>query len=587
MPHRNRSVMTTPPPRFPLLSLAAIRAHYPDPVELLREIDRRIKERGNDAVWIHRPSFDELIASAPTDRSLPLFGVPFAVKDNIDVAGWPTTAACPEFSYVAKEDAAVVARLRAAGAVPIGKTNLDQFATGLVGTRSPYGIPRSVYHLDYISGGSSSGSAVAVAAGLAAFSLGTDTAGSGRVPAAFNNLVGLKPTKGIFSTRGLVPACRSLDCISVFASSVSDAHRVFSLGRGYDATDSFSRQPSLYSPVSTRIRVGVPAASQLQFFGDTEMARLYEAAKQRCIELGWEVVEFDFSPFRDTAVLLYAGPWVAERYAAVGDFLAKHPEAGHPVVRSIVEGGATFSAADAFRASYELEELRRLAEVEWSKMDALMLPTTPTIYRVEELLADPVRLNSNLGTYTNFVNLLDLAALAVPAGFRSDGLPLGVTLMAPAFGDDFLAVLGSAFLAESPISIPASYVDVSVVGAHLSGQPLNHQLTSRGGFLVRTCKTSRDYRLHALANTTPPKPGLVRDPAFSGQGIETEVWRLSYEAFGQFVAEVPAPMGIGNVTLEDGTIVKGFLCEVAALDGSKDITHFGGWRRFLCEKAKN
>lgn len=567
-------------PVFPRLDFATVRRDFTDPAELLREIDRRIEQRGDDGVWIYRPSLNDLIASLPTDRSLPLFGLPFAVKDNIDVAGWPTTAACPEFAYTAKEDAAVVARLRQLGAIPIGKTNLDQFATGLVGTRSPYGIPRCVFNDSYVSGGSSSGSAVAVAAGLASFALGTDTAGSGRVPAAFNSLVGLKPTRGIVSTRGVVPACRSLDCVSVFGAHVGDAYEVFKHMRAFDPEDAFSREAVGGLAAIVTPRIGVPRAKELTFAGDAGMEELYAEARRRCESLGWEIVEIDFSPFREAALLLYSGPWVAERFVAVGEFLEERPGAGHPVVRGIIEGGAKLSAADTFRGNYELARLRRLADREWAKMDALLLPTTPTIFRVDEVLADPVKLNSVLGTYTNFVNLLDLAALAVPAGSRSDGLPLGVTFMAPAFGDDFLAGLGAEFLGEVRPNVKPEHVDVSVVGAHLAGQPLNHQLTSRGARLVKTCRTAANYQLYALANTTPPKPGLVRTPGFFGSGIETEVWRLTPRAFGEFVAEVPAPMGIGTVTLDDGSEVKGFLCEVAALEGARDITEFGGWRAF-------
>lgn len=569
--------------RFPLLDFAAVRREFPNPAELIREILRRIAARGDDSVWIHLPPEAELLASLPTDTSLPLYGLPFAVKDNIDVKGWPTTAACPEFAYVAAEDADVVARLRALGAIPIGKTNLDQFATGLVGTRSPYGIPRSVFSDVHISGGSSSGSAVAVAAGLVSFSLGTDTAGSGRVPAAFNQLIGIKPTRGTLSTRGVVPACRSLDCVSVFSANIADGHEVFRQVRGLDAEDPLSRPWSTGG--KSVVRIGVPAKEQLEFCGDGAMAELYERACARCLELGYTLVQIDFAPFRDAAALLYAGPWVAERYAAVGEFLEQHPTVGHPVPRQIILGGAKYSAVEGFRASYELARLRRLAEAEWAKMDALLLPTTPTIYTVEELLADPVRLNSNLGLYTNFVNLLDLCGLAVPAGLRPDGLPLGVTFLAPAFQDDALAQVGSRFLAEALTPPKLSSILLSVVGAHLSGQPLNRQLTSRGARPVRTCRTAADYQLFALANTTPPKPGLVRVPGFTGTGIETEVWELDPAAFGEFVAEVPAPMGIGNVVLEDGSSVKGFLCERAALEGARDITEFGGWRGFLAERS--
>jgi allophanate hydrolase len=547
---------------------------------MLEEIERRIAARGDDAVWIHRASLDELHVSVPTDRTLPLFGLPFAVKDNIDVADWPTTAACPEYAYTAAADAPVVKRLRQLGAIPIGKTNLDQFATGLVGTRSPYGIPRSVFSEAHISGGSSSGSAVAVAAGLVSFALGTDTAGSGRVPAAFNNLIGFKPTRGVLSTRGVVPACRSLDCVSIFATNVRDAYEVFGHIRMFDNSDPFTRP---WRPAGLDIRtIGVPRPDQLDFCGDEEMKALYHAAIKRVIALGRSVEEIDFSPFLSAAALLYAGPWVAERYAAIGKFLEKHPDVGHPVTNQIILGAKCYSAVDAFTADYELARLRRLVEREWARIDALLLPTTPTIFTVEELLNDPIGLNSRLGTYTNFANLLDFCALALPAGFRSDGLPLGITLFAPAFHDDVLASFSAEFRDESPLtSTDRSYVDLSVVGAHLRGQPLNHQLTSRGARLVKTCRTAADYRLYALANTKPTKPGLVREPTFAGPGIETEIWRLGYESFGSLVAEVPPPMGIGNVTLDDGSRVKGFLCEVEALRGAREITQYGGWRAYL------
>lgn len=571
-------------PHFPLLDCATLRRGYAEGVlveDVLREVDRRIRERGEDAVWIFRASLDALLAQLPSDRTLPLFGLPFAVKDNIDVAGWPTTAGCAEFSYLATEDAPVVARLRAAGAIPIGKTNLDQFATGLNGTRSPFGIPRSVFGEQYISGGSSSGSAVAVAAGLVSFALGTDTAGSGRVPAAFNDLVGLKPTRGVLSTRGVVPACRSLDCVSIFAANVQDAHAAFAVARGVDEGDPFSRAIQRGPVFAPRVRIGVPRAEQLEFFGDNEMSALFAAARTRCEELGCELVEIDFAPFRDAARLLYAGPWVAERLAAIEPFFAEHAGAIHPVVQQIIGEATKLTAVEAFRGAYELQRLRALAEREWAKMDALLLPTAPTIYTVDEMLEEPIRLNANLGYYTNFVNLLDLAALAVPAGFRADGLSLGVTFLGPAFSDDSLARLGATFLGEPAPAGPPDGVDLAVVGAHLSGQPLNHQLTSRGARLVETCQSAAHYRLYALANTTPPKPGLVRVPGFAGPGIELEVWRLSAEAFGTFVAATPAPMGIGTVELADGRVVKGFMCETAALEGATEITQHGGWRAYL------
>jgi allophanate hydrolase len=381
--------------------------------------------------------------------------------------------------------------------------------------------------------------------------------------------------------RGVVPACRSLDCVSLFAASVADAHEAFARVRTFDPADPFAREwRSHWTEVR---RIGVPRPDQLEFFGDDEARRLYLGAIERCRALGCELEEIDFEPFRSAAALLYAGPWVAERYAAVGGFLENHRDAGHPVTSRIILDARKYSAVDAFKASYELARLRKVVDRTWTKCDALLLPTTPTAYTVDQLLKEPIELNSRLGTYTNFSNLLDLCALAIPAGFRADRIPLGVTLMASAFHDDALAQFGATVLGEPASIAPArpGYVDLSVVGAHLSDQPLNHQLTSRGARLVKTCRTAADYRLFALANTQPSKPGLTRDPGFAGPGIETEVWRLGYEAFGQFVAEVPAPMGIGNVTLEDGTSVKGFLCEIAALSGARDISSFGGWRPFL------
>jgi allophanate hydrolase len=588
-----------------LPSLAAAYAEKITPAQVVREVFARIAGRGADHVWIALRPEAEVVAEAEAlevrragGEVLPLYGVPFAVKDNLDVAGLPTTVACPAFTYAPADDCEVVRRLRAAGALVIGKTNLDQFATGLVGVRSPYGAPSSVFDSNYISGGSSSGSAVAVAAGLVSFSLGTDTAGSGRVPAAFNNLVGWKPTKGLLSTRGLVPACRSLDCVSVFALTCGDAAAVAQVAAGFDAADAFSRvAPAAAATLPAAFRFGVPAVAQREFFGDAEAKRLFAESVARLRALGGTEVEIDFTPFRETAELLYSGPWVAERLAAITPFADEHPEALHPITAKIIGGARRFSAVDTFRAFYRLEELRRVAGATWEKVDVLLLPTTPTIYTHAELAAEPVLLNTRLGTYTNFVNLLDLSAVAVPAGFRADGLPLGATLMAPAFFDGALLELGGRLhaalggkLGGTQMALGASglgpvptagRVLLAVVGAHLSGQPLNHQLTSRGGVLVRSTRSAADYRLFALPNTTPPKPGLVREPGFAGGGIELEVWSLSPAAFGAFTAEVPAPLAIGNVTLVDGISVKGFVCEPSALLGATDITSHGGWRMYL------
>jgi allophanate hydrolase len=572
----------------------ALRATYAagalHPADVLRAAHAAIDRRGEDAVWIHRVRLDDALAALDRAErrrqvgvSLPLFGVPFAVKDNIDVVGLPTTAACPAFAYKAERTATAVERLQAAGAILMGKTNLDQFATGLVGTRSPYGAPSSVFHPDYISGGSSSGSAVAVAAGLVAFALGTDTAGSGRVPAAFNGIVGLKPTRGMVSAAGVVPACRSLDCVSIFARDAEDAAAVLAVARGVDPADPYSRPPGPAAPPPARgFRFGAPRPAQREFFGDEAAAHLYEAALARLAALGGQAVEIDLAPFRAAADLLYAGPWVAERLAAIRAFFARHAEDMDPVVRSIIEGAGRLSAVDAFEGLYRLEALRRETAEQWHTMDVLALPTTGTIYTHARIAADPIGLNSNLGYYTNFVNLLDLAAIALPAGRRSSGLPFGLSLIAPAFHDDALCALAAAFAAGrlAEPDAPAA-IHLAVVGAHLAGQPLNPELTRRGARLVRTVRTAPEYRLYALAGTRPPKPGLVRVRSGQGGAIEVEVWEMDAAAFGAFVAAVPPPLAIGTLRLEDGAEVKGFVCEPLAVEGARDITALGGWRAYL------
>lgn len=537
---------------------------------------------------------------------LPLYGVPFAVKDNIDVAGMETTAGCPAFAYVAERSATVVQRLIEAGAILVGKTNMDQFATGLVGTRTPYGECSSVFDERYISGGSSSGSAVAVARASVSFTLGTDTAGSGRVPAAFNNIVGLKPTRGRISMAGVVPACRTLDCVSVFALTCSDAHEVMKTASGFDPADPYSRAPSPGQGAAPwagkSFRFGCPPDDQLEFFDDAEAAGLFVESVMAMQSIGGERVDIDFTPFRKAAELLYAGPWVAERFAAVGEFIAGHPQDCDPVVASIVSRANQPSAVEAFRGQYALQALRAAAEIEWSGMDVLLVPTAPATYTIEQIQQDPVRLNSNLGYYTNFVNLMDLAAVAVPAGFRSDGLPFGVSIIGHAFSDEALLQLSDALhrslvdllggtewaldetpplvLEETPGCIP-----VAVVGAHLSGQPLNWQLTDRGARLQRATRTAPGYRLYALGGTKPAKPGLVRDQEFQGPGIEVEVWAVPEQHFGSFVSSVPAPLGIGNATLEDGSSVKCFICESYAITNATEITRLGGWRAFLSSQT--
>lgn len=571
------------------------------PDEVIGEVYRRIEAVGERPVWITLTPREVALHKLQSAAKGPLYGIPFAVKDNIDVAGLPTTCACPDFSNMPTRSATVVERLEAAGAIVIGKTNLDQFATGLVGTRSPYGIPSSVFDKDYISGGSSSGSAVAVASGLVSFALGTDTAGSGRVPAGFNNIVGLKPTKGFVSTRGVVPACRTQDTVSIFALTVRDAAAVMETTAFYDAEDAYSRRfPNGFTatPTPVPLRVGVPADG-LSFFGDLEAEKLYRQSVERLGAQGATIFSIDFTPFREAALLLYSGPWVAERFAAIRDFAARNSENLHPVVGGIIRSAESLSAVDAFDGFYRLAELTRTAEAEWAKMDVMLLPTTGTTYKISELLADPVALNSNLGTYTNFVNLMDLSALAVPAGFRPNGLPFGITLIGRAFEDGVLAVLGDALhrslnntclgatsklLDETPgLAVgPTDMIDVAVVGAHLTGQPLNWQLTERKARLVRTTLTAPGYSFYALADTVPEKPGLVFDGKGAGQ-IEVEIWSMPLSAFGSFVALIPAPLGIGTLKLADDTLVKGFICEPYATASARDITVFGGWRAWRAQ----
>lgn len=546
-------------------------------------------------IWISRATRSELIDAAEAvdarvaaGEDLPLAGVPFAVKDNIDVAGFETTAACPAFAYEPEDDAGVIERLLAAGAICVGKTNLDQFATGLNGSRSPYGIPRNASNLGYVSGGSSSGSSVSVAAGLVAFALGTDTAGSGRVPAAFNHLIGMKPTKGRWSTRGLVPACRTIDCITVFTDDTADARLVDAVIAGFDVADPYSK--ALADQPLTVKRIGVPRRKQRVFFGDVESEYLYDRAIEKLSGLG-EIVEIDLAPLLEAAQLLYGGPWVAERTAAMADILATNPLAVDPTVRAVVEPGKDMSAVELFNGIYRMADLKRHADLLWQDIDMMAFPTTGTTYRVAEMLAAPVALNSNLGLYTNFVNLLDMAALAVPAGIRANATGFGITLIGPADTDRALLDAADAYLAVADLPAPPPLdlegkmqtVKLAVVGAHLKDMPLHWQLTSRDAEFVGAFETAPNYRLYAIADSVPPKPALVHSD--EGAPIKVEVYELGVAEFGSFTVDVPAPLAIGNVTLADGTSVKGFVSEPRALNGAEDITHLGGWRAFIASKG--
>ena len=527
-------------------------------------------------------------------KQFPLYGIPFAVKDNIDVSGFATTAACKALTTIAEQDAETVRLLKQAGAIVIGKTNLDQFATGLVGTRSPFGAVPNSFKPEYISGGSSSGSASVVARGFVPFALGTDTAGSGRVPAAFNNIVGLKPTKGRFSNRGLLPACKSLDCISIFALTVADADLVANVLEAYDPLDSYSRKHPKNVPAhfSSKLKFAIP--EKLNFFGDQLAEKAFQQTVQLLQSLNAEISQIDFSDFEQLAVQLYQGSWVAERTAAVEYLLQTNPDAFDPTVLEIIKNGEKYSAVDAYNAEYLKQDLARKIQQRLADFDALIVPTAPTIYSIEQLEQNPIEYNAHLGTYTNFTNLADLSALALPAGFRADHLPFGITLIAPAWHDAALVHFGKAwqnYLAlklgaldkslplSSVTSVSPHHIRVAVVGAHLTGMPLNFQLTTRNAVHIETTTTSKNYALYALNGTVPPKPGLARQQ--DGQSIIVELWDVPTARFGEFVAEIPTPLGMGNVELEDGRWVKGFICEPYGIDDAENISHFGGWRAYI------
>lgn len=557
-----------------------------------------VQDRDRSAAWLFQPPQP---VQATVDG--PLAGLTFAVKDNIDVAGWPTTAACPAFAYTAAAHATVVQKLLDAGASLQGKTNLDQFACGLNGTRSPYGAVPNALNPRYVSGGSSSGSAYVVATGQVDFALGTDTAGSGRVPAGLNNIVGLKPSRGLISARGVVPAAQAVDCVSIFATTVARAAQVLAAALGPDAVDPYSRTLSLAStPFGARFRFGLPASPE--FFGDEAARAAFDEAVQRLKDLGGEAVPVDFGVFTACADMLYGSALVAQRYEAIRGFFDAHEEELIEPVRSIVGAGRPYSAADLVAAQTRLAALAQQAEPLWRGLDLMVVPTAPTHPTIEAMLADPVVLNRQLGAYTNFVNLLDYAALSVPSGFRTDGLPFGITLIGSCGSDWQLAELGQRYhhatgltqgATGRPLPEPQPIagltqaapprVRVAVVGAHLSGMPLNSQLTERGATLICRTHTAPVYRLYALPDTTPPKPGLLRVAPGEGGRIEIEVWEMPLSEYGGFVALVPAPLSIGSLQLADGSSVQGFLCEPRALQGAADITHLGGWRAYLASVA--
>ncbi len=553
-------------------------------------------------VWLALRAHDDIMARArcverlhiDARAKLPLCGLTFGVKDNIDVAGLPTTAGCPAYAHTPRESASVVERLERAGAICIGKTHLDQFATGLVGTRSPHGALPNPFDTEFVCGGSSSGSAVAVALGHVAFALGTDTAGSGRIPAGFNNVVGIKPSRGLVSTRGVVPACRSLDCVSIFAGDLATAWNVLQFAAANDPADPYARTLIQRLPFPATIRLGIFDA--LEFNGDALAQAHFAGVVSKWRALGAKLADAHFAPFAEVARLLYDGPWIAERDAAFGAFVAAHPEECDPSVRSIVQRAAQFSATDAFRGFHRLREIAGQIEPLWNDVDALLVPTAPTHPRLADVAREPLLANAQLGIYANFVNLLDLAAISVPAGFRNDGLPAGFTLIAPAGSDHALADLAHRYLRAHPnrigigkrvaeIGTPPqplddepAWVRLAVAGAHMRDMPLNHELLAAHARFVSTARTAPHYRLHALSGSIP-KPGLVRE--ITGASIGLELWELSNESFGRFVAKIPAPMAIGSVELESGEWVKGFVCEPIALTDALDITDYGDWRTYI------
>ncbi|MCJ2062147.1 allophanate hydrolase [Methylobacterium sp. J-088] len=601
--------MTVPP--FPTIpALHAAYAAGQDPRTVVAEAYRRLAAVDDPGIFLALVPEAEAQAAAaalpPFDpAAMPLWGVLFAVKDNIDVAGLPTTAACPDFAYTPTETAPAVGQLLAAGAILIGKTNLDQFATGLVGVRTPYPAPRNAIDPAYVPGGSSSGSAVAVAHGIVTFALGTDTAGSGRVPAALNNIVGLKPSLGAVSSRGMLPACRTLDTLSVFAGTVADADAAFRAMLGFDSADPWSRAlpvPPAPAGLPPGLRLGLPDAASLRFGGDGLSEAAFAAAIADLETLAEAAAPVDFAPMFAVAALLYDGPWVAERYAAIRPIMETRPEILHSTTRAVIAAAERCSAADAFGGLYRLVELRRDADAIWERVDLLAVPTYPRPQTCAALVADPIGPNSELGTYTNFVNLLDWCALAVPGRPRTDGFPSGITLLAPRGSDGLLAALGARLHAASagrigagespvpdadpgPVRARPGEIELAVVGAHLSGLPLNHELAAHGARYLRTVATRPEYRLYALPGGPPHRPGLLRVAGDEGGAIETEVWALPPAAFGAFVAAIPEPLAIGTLRLADGSAPKGFLVESAGVTGAVDITQFGGWRPYVASRS--
>jgi len=596
------------------LTIPALREAYQNhtfsPRELIDMLLDKCDTYTDNNIWIHRllmseiePYLKRLDKSDP--YSLPLYGIPFAIKDNIDLVDVPTTAGCSAYKYIPEHSAFVVQQLIYAGAIPMGKTNMDQFATGLVGVRSPWGPCKNAFNKDYISGGSSAGSAVAVSLGLVSFALGTDTAGSGRVPAALNNIIGLKPSKGLLSMRGVVPACRSLDCVSIFSLTTHDVNEVFEIAACYDETDQYARKLTFsnnhrhYAGINPTFEFAVPQASQLEFFGNESAQHLFESSINTLEALGGIKKEIDFGCFLQAALLLYEGPWVAERYVAIEHLITKTPDALLPVINTIIGSGKDKKASDAFKAEYKMQTYRQQACAILAEVDFLFTPTIGTTYKIEEVQNDPIKLNSNLGYYTNYMNLLDCCGVAVPVGLLDSGLPFGVTLSGLAQNDRSLLSYAHSLTQKLRLLLGATQlnlqaetlagknslksISVAVCGAHLDGLALNWQLCERGARLEYKTTTAKNYRMYALPDGPPERPGLIRDTA-NGTAIEIEIWSLPVSEFGSFVGAIPAPLGIGKVELNDGSWCTGFICEAYGVAEAEDISHYGGWRKYIQNK---
>lgn len=554
---------------------------------LLTNQKQILQKQKEECVFISVLSEDSLLKKIDetlikSQKEYPLLGVPFAVKDNIDVFGFETTSGCKEYAFMPKKSAFAVAQLEKAGAICIGKTNMDQFATGLVGTRSFYGTAKNYYNEDYIPGGSSSGSASAVSAAYVAFSLGTDTAGSGRIPAAFQNLVGFKPSKGVVSTSGVVPACKSLDCVSVFSNSLDDVDNVLRQIAVYDPEDPYSRE-NVQSLSENKLKIAIPSQKDLKFFGNKAYEVSYHNFIALLLEKNYIIEEIDFSPMFKAAELLYGGPWLAERYNAVGDFINKNPNAVVDTTLKIISQGKALTATSYFEAEYQLNAFKKQFEGYTKLYDAFLMPTAGTIFTKKEVSEQPIDSNTKLGYYTNFMNLLDCTAIALPVAITDNNLPFGITLFGPAFNDNNLLTISRSMSEKKLLNTPMSeteFIELAVCGAHKTGGTLNYQLLEVNAIYKETLLTTPEYRFYALSHLDPVRPGLIKDPK-KGGSIEVQVWKVPANKLGGFINQIGAPLTFGKINLENGEVVTSFLCESYALEKAKEITHLQTWENYL------